>query len=95
MGISEKEFGEMGIPTFFLKLFYFNKGKEENQRFLADLARLQTMQLINIQLDPKSRFKDPQDIFQYSWEMEKPSGKQDPEQLAKMVAKAKKILNGF
>lgn len=94
MGMTEKEFGEMGVQTFFLKLFYFNKAKEANQKFIAEVERLQTVQLINIQLDPKNRFKTPQELFKYAWEEEKPVGKQDPEQLAKLVAKANKILNG-
>ena len=94
MGMSEKEFGEMGVQTFFLKLFYFKKAKEENLRFIAEIERLQTLQLINIQLKPENRIKNPQELIKYSWEEEKPTGKQDPEQLAKMVAKANKILNG-
>lgn len=95
MGMSEKEFGEMGVQTFFLKLFYFKKAKEENLRFIAEIERLQTLQLINIQLNPENRIKNPQELIKYSWEEEKSTGKQDPEQLAKLVAKANRILNGI
>lgn len=96
MGMSEKEFGEMGVQPFFLKLFYFKKQRTEQWQFYAALARLQTYHLINIQLDAKHKLKDPKDLYVYEWEMEPRSTKaQDPQKIAAMVAKAKELMNGI
>ena len=96
MGMTEKEFGEMGVQTFFLKLFYFNQKREGEMRFNAEIARLQTFALINIQLSEKHKLKKPQDMFKYTWEEEeeRKTKPQDPQTLAELVAKANKILNG-
>lgn len=96
--MTEEEFGRMSPPAFFLKLFYFKKQQIERMRFDAEVARLQTFHLINIQLAPKDKFPTPEDMYRYSWEIEKKNSftaPQDPAQLAKLVEKANAILNGF
>ena len=94
--MTEEEFGKMGVPAFFLKLFYHRQQTIERMRFDAELARLQIFHLINIQLAPNDKFSTPQDMYRYSWEQnEVATAPQDPAELAKLVEKANAILNGI
>ena len=94
MNMSEKEFGEMELSTFFLKLFYFRKQQEEVMRYQAELSRLQTFHLINIQLSEKNKFAKPQDMYTFEWEEKKvQTNTMTQQELAEEVRKAKKILN--
>lgn len=68
MGMGEDEFGEMHIGTFFLKMHYFFKAIEINRKETAELVRLQTLHLINIQLSPKDRIKDPGALWPLPWD---------------------------
>lgn len=68
MGMSEREFGEMHLGTFFLKLHYFFKAIEIKRKEAAELIRTQTLYLINIQLTPSDRLKDPRSFWPLPWD---------------------------
>lgn len=96
MGMCEKEFGDMDVPTFFLKLFYFNKFQEEKVRIIAELVRAQTFHLINIQLDKLHKFKSPAEMWAMEWDKEeKKRIEYTPEQFQEILNKANNILSGF
>lgn len=96
MGMTEKEFGEMGITTFFLKLFYFNKRKDADSRLMADLIRSQTYFLVNLQLSEQNKFKNPQQMWRFPWEEDENRPKpMTKEQLSELVLKANKIFSGI
>lgn len=99
MGMSEKEFGEMGPPAFFLKLLYFNKSKLQRQQFIAEVIREHAFQLINIQLDAKHKLKSSDKLWRYQWDKAEEGAKtrleQTPEELKEMVRKANKIFSGI
>lgn len=45
------EFWEMRLKDFFLKLHYYNEKKQRELEVYANLLRMQTVSLINVQLD--------------------------------------------
>lgn len=94
--MSEKEFGEMGVTAFFLKLFFFNKKTENAERVLAELIRNQTYLLINIQLSEKNKYKDPQQMWQLPWDKQTKKVKHlTKEELKEQVLQANKIFSGI
>jgi|GEM_PF-5726314 hypothetical protein len=70
MGMTVAEFEEMRVGDFFLKLRYFMAAKEEKIILDSNLIRLQTVELLNIQVDSRSRIKDPRDLWRFPWEDE-------------------------
>lgn len=60
----------MEMSTYFLKLFYHNKEKEQERRFYGELIRLQTLQLLNIQIDRAHKIKKAEDLWRFPWEEE-------------------------
>ena len=73
------EFWEMRLKDFFLKLHYYNEKKQRELEVYANLLRMQTVSLINVQLDKKSRITDPKKFWLFPWEIEsvQDSGVQD------------------
>ena len=57
------EFWEMRLKDFFLKLHYYNEKKQRELEVYANLLRMQTVSLINVQLDKKSRITDPKKFW--------------------------------
>ena len=68
--MSSLEFWEMTLKEFFLKLHYFNKMKEQEYQANAELIRLRTLTLVNIQLASKDKIKDPKKLWQFPWDVE-------------------------
>ena len=98
MNMSEKEFGEMGLPAFFLKLLYHNKAQLQQQQLIANVIREHAFQVINIQLDAKHKLSSAEQLWRYDWdkktEGEQKLKEQTPEQLKELVMKANKIFSG-
>lgn len=69
-----EEFEEMLVGDFFLKLFYFNEARNERDRYVGELLRMQTMLLLNVQLEQKSRLKRPQELWKFGWEEDEAHG---------------------
>ena len=69
MGMTVAEFEEMRVGDFFLKLRYFMAAKEEKIILDSNLIRLQTVELLNIQVDSRSRIKDPRDCGDFPGRM--------------------------
>ncbi len=61
----------MRLGTFFLKLEYYFKARLEDKRLFAELIRLQTFHLVNIQLSVDHKIKDLQSLWSYDWEKTK------------------------
>ena len=66
----------MEMSTYFLKLFYHNKEKEQERRFYGELIRLQTLQLLNIQIDAAHKIRKAEDLWQFPWEEKEIEGEQ-------------------
>lgn len=95
--MTEKELEEMEIGTFFLKLFYSNKKEEEKRRFHGELVRLQTMQLMNLQIDRAHRLTRPQDLWVFPWEERQTeilTEEEKKERVRYLCSLANKVFNG-
>lgn len=66
--MSSVEFWEMILHDFFLKLHYYNKMKQQDYQSNAELIRLQTLTLVNIQLASKDKIKDPKKLWRFPWD---------------------------
>lgn len=66
------EFCEMRLGTYFLKLHFFFKREENQNRFIANLIRLHAFNLIKIQIAQSDQHKlsDPTALWKYTWEEE-------------------------
>lgn len=64
------EFEEMRLGDFFLKLRYFLKKREDEMLFIANLIRMQTLELLNVQIEPKHRIQSVRDLWCFPWENE-------------------------
>jgi hypothetical protein len=71
MGMTVMEFEEMLLHDFFLKLHYYHLKEEQAYRAKAELVRLQTLTLVNIQLLKKDKIKDPRQLWVFPWERDK------------------------
>ena len=100
LNMSEEEFETMEVGTFMLKLFFANKQREDDKKFLGDVIRRQTLWLVNVQLSEQSQLKKPEQLWQYAWEVHegKPAKEitlQDQQQMIKELREtAMKHLNG-
>lgn len=98
--MSEEEFEWMEVGTFMLKLFFYNKKKDKERRYLGEVIRLQTLCLVNIQLSEGSQLKKPEQLWQFPWEREEGASAKrvTPQQQKAMIRglreTAKKNLNG-
>lgn len=99
--MSVEEFERMEVGVFLLKLFYFKEQQKEERKFYADLVRLQTFKLVNIQLTEKSQLTEPEQLWLFEWdkkEAEEPVRKLSEEEQQKRLQElrevAKKVLNG-
>lgn len=82
------EFWEIPLCEFFLKLHYFYEEKDRLFREQAELTRLQTVTLVNIQLSSKDKIKDPRRLWRFPWETEtKPAATGD---IGSLIAVANK-----
>ncbi|WP_303182169.1 hypothetical protein [uncultured Butyricimonas sp.] len=70
LGMGSVEFWEMILRDFFLKLHYFNRMKQQDYQATAELIRLQTLTLVNIQLASKDKIKDPKKLWRFPWDEE-------------------------
>lgn len=89
MGLSPTDFGQMRLSHFFLKLKGWVDYKQGRYRDHAELVRLQTISLININLSIEDQYKLPTDLWKFTWEEDEeeitnmpPS---DPEQMKQLL----------
>ena len=97
--MSENELEEMEMSTFFLKLFYKNQGDEADRRYYGELLRLQTLQLLNIQLDRSHKIHRVEDVWSLPWDNESNSAvelteEQRRERVKYLCELARRELNG-
>ena len=75
------EFEEMLLHDFFLKLYYYNLKEEHSYRTTAELVRLQTLTLVNIQLLKKDKIKDPRLLWVFPWERDRLENTQERKEM--------------
>lgn len=92
MGLLPKDFYEMRLRDFFLKMHGFRLEQEARSRESADLVRLQTMELININLKKEDKIKDPVKFWRFSWEEEPEKASTNEQQAADRLQKLLKSL---
>ena len=90
MGVME--FGEMLLHDFFLKLHCYNTREEQIYRANAELVRLQTLTLVNIQLQKKDKIKDPKQLWVFPWEREESVEVSRKEDNVESVIRMSKLL---
>lgn len=74
MGMEVDEFYKMRLSHFFVKLHGWSNNQQRIFRERAELVRLQTVELINIQLKSANKLKSPDKLWQFPWDTEnKPS----------------------
>ena len=69
LGLTVPEFYEMRPAHFFLMLFEYNRKAEQDYRAGAELVRLQTATLVNIQLKKSDQVK-PNQLWHFPWDDE-------------------------
>lgn len=91
MNMGVVEFGEMTLHDFFLKLHYYNLRETRLYRERAELTRLQTLTLVNIQLARKDKIRDPRRLWTFPWEREpgRPRGEASGESMEKLIQMSK------
>ena len=102
MGMSEEEFYTCRVANFFLKLHGFREKEYNDRKEHANLVRMSTFELININLSPEHKIKSPESMWPFPWdnedtdEVKKKSGKKKPgiteEQSRKKIAQMVKAL---
>lgn len=80
LGMTADAFWEMRLHDFFLKLRYHYNARQAERVERAELVRMQTVALVNIQLAKKDRIKDPRQFWCFPWEEEQ--GKTEPEEVS-------------
>ena len=65
--MSEREFYFISPRAFYNKVKGFNQLKQAEY----ELVRLQTVELLNIQIEGKHRIKDPKRLWKFPWDTEK------------------------
>lgn len=95
--LSRKDFYEMRVGEFFEALLAFREEKEADRRHLGELVRGATLRLINIQLRPKDRMKDPAKFWEMPWDETDDENQEEIERLNSLTdeertAEAKKFL---
>lgn len=96
--MQESEFWGMRPRSFFLKIRFFDLSQTRREIYAAELVRLQTFFLVNIQLSKKDKFKTPGDMWPFSHEIEakKEAAAQvqiDPAAMKEKTEKILKLLN--
>jgi len=91
MNLSPDEFGETRIGDFWDKLQGWGREKEEKFRLQAELTRLQTADLVNVQLKAEDRIA-PRDLWKFPWEEEEDEEEQDP---AKVIEQNKRLIEAL
>lgn len=100
LSMSVEEFEMMEVGTFFLKLFYANMKEREERQFYGNVLRMQTMLLMNMQIEAKSQIKKPELLWRYEWdeesegELQNLTDQEKEERFELLRDVAKKYLNG-
>lgn len=68
MGMGVDEFYKMRLSHFFIKLHGWTNNQQRLFRERAELVRLQTVELINIQLKSANKIKSPEKLWQFPWD---------------------------
>ena len=64
MGMTERELLFISPRAFYNKLRGFNQLRQSEY----ELTRLQTVELLNIQIEGKHRIRSPQSLWKFPWE---------------------------
>ena len=95
-----EEFEKIEEGNFFLKLFYANQKEREDRQFYGGVLRMQTMLLMNMQIEAKNQIKSPELLWKYEWEetcdgeLQNLTDQEKQERFDLLRDVAKKHLNG-
>lgn len=81
MGMTEGEFEFISPRAFYNKVHGFNQLRQAD----FELTRLQTVELLNIHIDPKKQIKDPRRLWHFSWDKKKKATQADAERFKKRI----------
>lgn len=86
------EWEVMNLGNLCLKLRYYNMREENRLRAISELVRLQTLELININLAKNQKIKKASDLWQFAWDNEEQKGKEiGEEELKERIKKINTI----
>ena len=69
-GMTIAEWEAMNLGNLCLKLRFYNMREENRLRVISELVRLQTLELININLAKNQKIKKASDLWQFAWDNE-------------------------
>lgn len=87
-----EEFWEMRLKDFFLKLHYYYNKKQREIECYSNLFRMQTVALVNIQLEKKHRITDPRKFWVFPWEADEEGPQEEFDQDLSNVLKLRNFL---
>jgi len=91
LGMTADEFFECRIGLFYNALNAYYREQMNRQRFTADMVRLQTLTLLNIQIKKSDRIKTPAELWSFPWDDEEEEKPSDEE----IRRRNEEILNKF
>ena len=83
MGMSETEFEFISPRAFYNKVHGYNYARQSEY----ELVRLQTVELLNIQIDKKGKIKRPESLWKFPWDTKEKASQEDGKKFAEKVNK--------
>ena len=87
MGMSEREFWYISPRAFYNKVRGFNQLRQAEY----EIIRLQTVELLNIQIEKKHRIKSPDKLWQFPWDQKAVYSEVDGRRAKYFAEKVKRI----
>lgn len=91
LGMGSRDFWEMRLKDFFLKWRHAREAEQRGRVFEAELVRMQTVALVNVQLERRHRIKDARKLWRFPWEEEAPKGRK-PDVDMERIKEMRKLL---
>lgn len=96
LNLTDEEFGVMRLGTYSLQLLFWLRAREEQFKLTANLVRMQTTILFNVQVQQGDRINDPVRLWSFPWEENDivKEGDEVRSNLKKLSELGKKIKHG-
>jgi hypothetical protein len=87
---------ETRLCFFWARLSGYFAERDRQYRAHAELTRLQTFLLVNVNMTEKSRLKSPADLYRYHWEDDQSPSRKRPELSdAQIEQRSRNLLKAF
>jgi len=96
LNYSPEQLFETRMCFFWAKLAGYFAERDRQYRAQAELTRLQTFLLINVNLQEKNKLKKPSDLYHYYWEDEQASSPGKPKLTDEQIEqRSRNLLKAF